>query len=379
MKILSNKFTNLFRLGIIIVSGTVFLSSLRSIFRIISTSAPDFGVLWYASRDLLTNSNPYLHPNLFTGVGYPPNSLLFYLPLTIFNYELAQTIFILLILVFIFGSIFLSLKISFKKFSVWTLLLVLSLVLLSFPAKFTLGMGQNNSISLFLLLLSYFFYKKKNYKWAGIFLGTAISLKTIFAFFILFFILKKEWKVIFYLLVPITISVVLIIFFSKFSLYEYYFKDVVPPLLNFSGREIYYNQGIMGFISRIFASDIMRQIISTFLSLITVFITSIYALKKNKINLIFSLFIITLLLVDSLSWQHHFIWLIFPFVALIKYASEAKKIWPWLIIFLAYILVSWNFKNPQMFSHFPQILLLSNTFCGTLLLYFLNIKALGKP
>ncbi|EKE06134.1 MAG: hypothetical protein ACD_19C00079G0039 [uncultured bacterium] len=65
----------------------------NSIIRLFTIIAPDFQVLWLAAKDLTTTNNPYLNTQIFTGVGYPPISLLFYLPLTNLNYMVAQNIF----------------------------------------------------------------------------------------------------------------------------------------------------------------------------------------------------------------------------------------------------------------------------------------------
>ncbi|HEX6976984.1 MAG TPA: glycosyltransferase family 87 protein [Patescibacteria group bacterium] len=365
-----------FKICVLAFSFFVVILTSISLYKIISTTTPDFNVLWHAASYLPTSNNPYMHPDIFTGVGYPPNTLLFYLPLTIFNYQLAQTIFILLILITILGSIYLSLKISIKKFSIWAFLLITSLVLISFPTKFTLGMGQNNSISLFMLLSSFYFYKRKNYKVAGLILGLTISLKTVFGFFILFFILKQEWKVILYSLIPIAASTFLVALVSRFDLYEYYLKVVIPPLLEVSGREIYYNQGITGFISRLLTDSSLRKFVSLAISFIITLTISVFTLKKKNIDLTFSLFVISLPLIDSLSWQHHFIWLLFPFIILASYSLKQKKFLTLMLIGIAYLFVSWNFKNPNMFENFPISLVLSNTFYGAVILFLVNIYLL---
>ena len=72
---------------------------IESIVRLFTTVAPDFNVFWNAASDLITTNNLYLNPYIFTGVGYPPNSLLLYLPLTSLSYQFAQNIFTILSLV----------------------------------------------------------------------------------------------------------------------------------------------------------------------------------------------------------------------------------------------------------------------------------------
>lgn len=349
--------------------------SLSSLYKIITTSAPDFQVLWLASKDLMIGKNPYLNPNIFTGVGYPANSLLFYIPLTLLPYTVAQGIFVILSFFSFFAVVYLSLKIVSGKVN-WLYFVVASIFgLWAFPFKFTLGMGQNNLLALLILLTSLYFSKKKP-ALAGIILGIAISFKTIFGFFLLFFILKRKWKLLTYSALTILIFIFITILLSNLNLYVFYFQKVVPPLLNYSGREIYFNQGFMGFISRITVNIPLRSLTNNIFSVFVLALISAFSLMRKNYLLQFSLFVVSLVLLDSLSWQHHFVWLIFPFILigfiLVKYRLK-KLFLPYAI---SLFLVGWNFKNPAAFSYFPVSLILSNTFYGALILWIINIHLL---
>lgn len=119
----------------------------------------------------------------------------------------------------------------------------------------------------------------------------------------------------------------------------------------------------------------IRVIFTNIFSAIFVLGLIYYSLsKKINENVLFSLFLTVLLLIDGLSWQHHFVWLIFPYIVVYQYLKKDKKVWHWLITLLSYLFVSWNFKNPQIFNTFPQSLVLSNTFYANLLLLLALIK-----
>ncbi|MBI2066287.1 DUF2029 domain-containing protein [Candidatus Woesebacteria bacterium] len=348
------------------------ISFIRALTLIIFSKAPDFSVLWTGAADLIRGANPYINPSLFTGIGYPPNTLLLYLPFSLLPYQFAQVLFTLLSFGSFLGIIIISFKIIKEKFSWQTFLVVFSLSLLSFPTRFTLGMGQNNLIAFFLLLLAYFFYKEGKLGRAGLILGLAISIKTIFAFFIIFFVLKKQWKVIKLAGLTIAATIGITSIFSNINLYGYYLKEVVPPLFNLSRREIYYNQGVMGFISRLTNDLYERKYISLIISLfLTVFASWLALYKKGK-DLQFSLFITTLLLIDTLSWQHHFVLLIFPFILVANFVTRRKFLFYLILIVTSYLLVSWNFSDPSPYYDFPKSLILSNTFFGALMLFFIN-------
>ena len=174
----------------------------------------------------------------------------------------------------------------------------------------------------------------------------------------------------------ISLAILLTIMISGVHLYRFYFEQVIPPLLNLSGREIYYNQGLLGFISRLTENIEVRRYLGIVSTSLFVGITVVLTKKSKYENLLFSLFITLLLLIDTLSWQHHFVWLIFPFAVVVYYATKLKKYWVWFLIGLAYILVSWNFKNPEPLYIFPKSLILSNTFYGAIILFVLNIYLL---
>lgn len=336
----------------------------NSIVRLFTTVAPDFEVLWLAASDSITSSNPYLNTQIFTGVGYPPNTLLFYLPLTIFNYMTAQNIFTIVSIISLLLIIFLIFRILNISNKYYFFCLIASLF--SFPAKFTIGMGQNNFIALALLILSYFLYKQKKLVFAGIIVGLSISLKTIFVYFLLFYLFKKEWKILVYSISTILFSILLIYFIrGNLDLFLYYYQNVLPPLFRFENREIYMNQGISGFVSRLFVDLSIRKLLTTVISLILILYNAFIIFKRKNIDLVFSLIIITLLLIDSLAWQHHFVWLIFPFITLIKYSDNLKDK---LIVLISYFLISLNIPE--------SVFLQDNVFWGTLILYGLNLKYL---
>jgi len=239
-------------------------------------------------------------------------------------------------------------------------------------------MGQINTIVFFPFLLSYSFYKRQELGKSGVLLGISVSLKPILAFFFLFYLLKKQWKVLLWAGLTILFGLTTALLIAGPEVFVYWAKEVIPHFLVLSGREVYYNQGIMGFVSRLSGDIEIRKYLTATISAFLILVTLRLTLSKKREDLELSLFIITLLLVDTLSWQHHFVWLIFPIITLGYYIVRSRKVWPGLLLVLAYLLVSWNFKNPLIFSEFPKSLILSHTFYGTFIIYLLNIFLLRE-
>lgn len=341
-----------------------------SVFKIITTSAPDFPSYYYATRDFLTGVNAYKDPTIPNIFLYPAVTSILYLPFLTFPYEISQGIFVILSAFSVPGIVYLSLKLIYKKFSWRHFVLFTSLAFLSFPTKFTLGMGQVNLLAFFLLLLGYYFYQKKLFHRSGVFIALAFLAKPILGLVIVFFFIKKAWRVAGYILITLVGAL-----FISFLLYDwqvewYYVTSVVPMLLEGnSGRDVYYNQGLLGFFSRFFEDGTLSKNLATGIGA-GLFILLIYVIKQKRPDdkTLFALLLTLLLLIHTLSWQHYFVFLIFPFILATKFVQENKNYLLFVPLVISYVLVSMNIKDPSLFASFPKNIVLSHTFFGGVLL-----------
>lgn len=344
---------------------------------IYSSIGPDFTQVWISANDLVAGKEPYLDPNLGYQNAYPPISEIFFLPFTFLSHQVALVVFTYISFSSIIGSVFLSLKIAAKKVPWYYFLLFIGLSFASFPIRFSLGMGQVNMIVLFLLLLAVFSETKpaKNSLVAGLSMGAAIAIKPIFAFFLLFFALKKSWKMIFISTLIVTaLSIASLIFWPP-QIWISWFQSSILPMTSFTAPYlyVYQNQGALGFISRLNTNINIRIFLSRAVTVILVPIAAYLVFKKKEINLGLSFFIITLLLFDITSWQHHFVWLMFPFVVLLTYILKSKNVFLLGLLILSYLLVSWNIKYDYMY---PNIIL-SNQFYGAVIMWGVNFYFLA--
>lgn len=348
---------------------TCFFLILGNLKRIISTTGPDFTVLWTSAGDMLADKNPYLNPEIYTPNAYPPVSEIFYLPLRFFSYPQALGIFTLISFASIIGSVFLGLKLVTKKVPWQYFLLFMGLAFMSFPTKYSLGMGQVNPIVLFLLLLAFFLESKKQSVKAGVLMGVAISLKPIFAFFLLLFLLRKSWKMVVTTVAFVSILIISSLVFWPIDIWFSWWQTGITPLSNFAGREAYVNQGFVAFVSR-FIENIDQRIYVNLTATIALIALAVYmTVRKTEQNLLLSLYILILLLLDTTSWQHHFVWLIFPFITLFIAALKAKNTVILVLLAISYILASWNFKSTQGIP----LIFLSHQFYATLILLGITI------
>lgn len=344
---------------------------------IYSSIGPDFTQVWISAKDLVASKEPYLDPNLNYPNAYPPISVIFFMPLAFLSHQMALVLFTYVSFASIVSSVFLSLKIAMKEVPWYYFLMFLGLSFASFPIRFSLGMGQVNIIVLFLLLLSVFLEtgKSKNSLLAGLSLGVAIALKPIFAFFLIFFALKKSWRLVFVSSFFVALLTAITLIFWPLQIWINWYQSSIAPLTNFTSPflYVYQNQGLFGFVSRYIGNFDVRIYITKIVTFIIVPIACYLALKRKEVDLGLSFFIITLLLFDITSWQHHFVWLMFPFVVLFVHILKSKKTILLGVLLFAYLLISGNLKNPYTYP----VILQENQFFGTAILWAINFYFLN--
>ena len=340
---------------------------------------PDFSSYYYSPIKVFNGENPYLGgKDFFTPFVYPPPVSLFFFPFTLLPFPIAQKLFLIISIVCLLSSIGLLFKLfKLAPFSILGLFLI-TLVLNFFPEKFTLGMGQINNVVLLMVTLFIYFYVKKREILSGSFLAVAIALKLFPGLLIIYLIFGKRWKTLLSVILTTLIIVLITFVFVNPRIISFFYITVLPSLIE-SWKADYYNQSLSAFLIRGWSSlelaSILRPIIGTVLILISFII--VWKFKKNdKPGLLsISLLITSSIIVNTFSWQHHFVWLIIPLFITFYYIKNnhlGKQYY--LFLGLSYLLMAVNMKTP---SSFPT-LLQSHVLYGALLLYILDAYILIK-
>lgn len=374
-KVLSNKSPILksFTVIIFILSTIIFLRVLTYEYY------PDFSSYYYAPIKAFNNENPYLGgKDFFTPFVYPPPVILFFFPFTFLPFFIAQKVFLIISIFCLLLSIGLLFKI-FKLAPISILgLFFITLVLNYFPEKFTLGMGQINNVVLLMVTLFIYFYVKKNEFLSGVFLTFAIALKLFPVLLIIFLIFNRRWKTLLsVILTGFAISLFVLLFVNSW-ITSYFLVTVLPSLLE-SWKADYYNQSLSAFLIREFGNlefaSLLRPVISAILIIISLVFVWMYK-NYDRIGLLsVSLLITVSLIVNTFSWQHHFIWVLIPLLITFYYINDNHLGKPYYFILgLSYLLMALNMKDPSSFPVFLQ----SHVFYGALLLYMLNVHLLIK-
>ncbi len=340
----------------------VFCWAMYSLFRIGTTLAPDFSVFYDAARGLLNNQNIYTLP-MYTGLGYPPFTLLPFLPFTILPYQMTQFLWLGISFSSFILCIFVSLRLLGKKPNLFPASLVFIFAFLAFPTKFTFGMGQANFVALALLLAAIWHLTKKNTTVSGICLGLALILKPHILFFLPVILLAGYWRSVVISLSLLATSIVATGFVFGWQHYAYYFRSTIPPLLVFSGRDIYYNQGLGSFLTRQSFPRGLAADLTVWGSALLV-VGALWFVWQKRLSLAHSLFLFLpiFLLVEPLSWQHHYVFLLPVYIWLVFKAKRNKR--KLALIALSYLLVAANFRNPATWQ-------MSHVFWGNVLVLWL--------
>lgn len=339
---------------------------------------PDFVTQYYVPHFVFSGANPYSGgEGLFTPQVYPPTEFFLFIPFSLFPLEISQYIYWLVSFICLVSSLFLLAKLSNISFFSKMSLLFSSCAFLSFPTKFTFGMGQINMIILLFLCLVLYFLKTKKDFLSGMFLGLSLVVKLFPILLPFYFLLKKRWKSLMGCITLMVISIIFVIIFIPKDIYTYFLFDIVPTLGS-SWKHDYYNQAVSGVVVRSLGqtslAEIVRITVSGFLVAISLIIVLLSKRKDfNYQSIQIGLLLTVNVLINTFSWQHHFVWLIIPFyvlgVFLIKNKYPKKYI---IVLLVSYVLVSVNLKNPTEY----HLLMQSHVFFGGILLYLLNIKVL---
>lgn len=334
---------------------------------------PDFRVYYFSTTAFLKGQNPYLPSNRGMSYLYTPPTLLFFIPFIIFPILTAEKIWAVISLFSVILSFALLIKLFQKKIDVFEASFLLSLLFISFPLKFTLGMGQINSLVLLLITLSLYFYKKSDYLKSSLFLILSIISKLFPVILLLYFVLIKDKKYLLYSLLSFSFVILLSILFIKPQIYNYYLSNVLTGLSGSLPKD-YYNQALSGFLLRHFQDQtavILRYVIASIMLLLT----TIVIFNKKQKNKIFeiSIYISLALIINQFSWQHHFLILLIPFLATYFFIKNKKlNIKYYLILLISYFLVAVNLKNPTDL----WIIIQSHVFFGIFLLWLTQLYLL---
>ncbi|MEV0298887.1 glycosyltransferase 87 family protein [Nocardia sp. NPDC050710] len=243
---------------------------------------------------------------------YPPLAALFFAPLALMPLHLAEVLVVATNVVSLGITLWLVLaRIRPGLDRLTTLTLVIAaLGFANFlePVRQTFGFGQINLVLMAAISLDCLV--RKPFWPRGMLIGIAVSVKLIPAGYLLYFLLRKDWKAAGTLVVSAIGAVGLgFLLFPRDSV-EYWFHTLAdtgrigPPY--FAG-----NQSIKGMAFRLGVSDSLATLIWITLSLVAVTLAAIWMHRLIEAGATVAALLVNaaaVLLVSPVSWSHHWVW-----------------------------------------------------------------------
>lgn len=348
-------------LGLLILTG---VSVLRTVLLLWGSTFLDFTVLYHTTQSLFIQNDPYrISINNLTA-NYPPPLYLLLLPLLFMPLSMAANIFLLISLFFSTVGIIILKKLF--DLSNLDFVLIQFLFVISFPFKFTLGMGQINLIALGLLCI--FLSTLWNGR-ASIAFVLAIFTKMFPIVFVLVAIAERKKKFIFEsILIFLVFVLVSFIMFGSLP-HLSYVSVLLSFILDQHFATDYYNQSLTGSLARLDFPLVIIQILRAallFVSIIYIFVRKYHPIWK------LTLLLQTILIINVITWQHHLVFTLIPFALLY---SRLKGVLYKVLLLSAYLLIGYNITQPSLLAEntFGN-LLLAHGFLGMIILWFLLLS-----
>lgn len=333
----------------------------------------DFRYYHEAVVTYIHGGNPYVRP-IFP-FPYPPFALIILLPFGYIPLVTAGKILLIISLFCLFFSVLLVMQAFHVSVRSFLGILVLALVINFFPTKYTLASGQINTLILVFVAIFVYFYSKNRKYFSGIALACAIALKLFPLLLIPYLFIARQWEV----LKAIFVSLAIIFFITYIILPPHvvntYFTLTLPVFLSTGGGQGYYDQSLSAFIARILQNPHiatpLARIIAGLVIPATYFLLWKYGGSTKKKLLSISILLILNVILNNFAWQHHYIWLLIPFLITFFYMQQMRLNYKYYIILgISYFLIAVNFRNPESVS----TILLSNQLYGAILLYILVLQ-----
>jgi hypothetical protein len=311
-----------------------------SLVHIIATSAPDFAYYYEAAQEVIRPGTQAIHL-------LPPFSVLLYAPLAYLPFNLAQGIWVGASFVLLFAIVWWAGRlVGIKKAQ--TLLFIVALSFVSFPTRFTLGMGQVNLIALALVVGALVVEQKKHTRLAGVLLGLSWLIKPELALLFPLVLFYRRWQLLLAVLLTVGAATAASLFLWGTQAYNTYYTRLLPLLDGVKEAGIYYNQSFLGGLVRAG----MESPWVYGLGVLLIFFITLYSLLKKKETFLQGVwrYMPVLILIEPIAWQHHLVFLIPTYMWLwARHLSLSRR----LTLAASYVLVSWNFANSSFLDTMP--------------------------
>ena len=258
---------------------------------------------------------------------HPPTTLVFFIPLTLLNFQWAVLVWGVISLLLFFTSMYLILNdLGYRKWFFYT-----PCLLLWFPLWLHMRFGQFSILILFFLVLVWINLRRNKTNFAGLFLALACLVKIFPLVIVILLVIKRQWKTLVWFSFSVTLSISVIYLYYHHSMSKFVIE--IAPQNSTIFRNYFGNFSLNGFVGRLFNGTshisplFSENNLESFIyySGLGLFILIAITFSRNvkDFDLCFATFIVVMLIVSPTTWAHSFVILLLP--ACILLASMRKS------------------------------------------------------
>jgi alpha-1,2-mannosyltransferase len=296
-------------------------------------------------------------PNTTGGINlpftYPPAAAIIFSPLSLIPFAAASVLITVATVVSLLVVLYLTVRsLGLKVAGVdrWLLLAaLLPISLLIEPIRQTLGFGQVNVLLMVLVALDCLTTTKR---WPrGVLIGLAAAVKLTPAAFILFFVVRKDWRGALYTIVGFVLATAIGFVFDAHDSVLYWTKLVFNSG-RIGGIDYAGNQSLLAVITRFEVPSSLTTVVWGLLVLATLVIAAIgmrRAFNEKQVALALGINAVAELLCSPISWSHHWVWAA-PLLLTLGVLAWRTRAWPAITLtllgaLLIYLGPQWWFPN----------------------------------
>lgn len=363
----------------------------------------DFKVYHYTAQKLIQKENIYdvisYRKDKIASFKYPPIIALLFYPLGFLSRHAAAVswfvINFIIIILFFFWSSRLIFGKNFSSRSKNWIYFIASVCTLRFFAH-NFDEGQVNFLMMGLLTLSLFYINRERNSLSGLSLGFSALVKYMSFVFVPYILLKRKFKVLFYILISIIIFTILPGLFLGFKYNSFLQKSFLPFLcktsLDFNSMSTHENQSLIAMLIRycssfseysvnflklnMFHLGILIGAAATFLYTLILYPSTKFKNNYQFLEVVnYAMLFICVALFNPNGWIHAFIFLTFPYLVALYYLFKVRhrdKV-VWSMVLVSAILGSWP-ESLFLPSIKDSVDIYSLLTIGSIILFFALIK-----
>ncbi|WP_238847058.1 glycosyltransferase 87 family protein [Nocardia arthritidis] len=260
---------------------------------------------------------------------YPPLAALFFAPLSLMPLALAEVL-VLATSLFSLGItlwlVLARIRPGLSRMTMLTLVIaIIAVTQVLEPLRQTFGFGQINLVLMAAITLDCLV--RKPFWPRGMLIGIAVSVKLIPAGYLLYFLLRRDWKAAVTLVISAAVAVGIGFALFPSDSVEYWFHTLAdtgrigPPF--FAG-----NQSIKGLAFRLGVSNSLATVIWVALSAMAVALAAVWMHRLIGAGATVAALLVNaaaVLLVSPVSWSHHWVWVAPALVVAADAIAKGKR------------------------------------------------------